>query len=169
MATFCLSRRVCDERWHNITRSIMRRGSTAAAAMKQPTWCKLPPEKFGLVATRVVSPVPENILLTRSLPAQMDADGALRHQRTASLRSSSPGGMTSSGQAGEAGESLLSQQQLVEAIRHQRLPQEEALDGLAGLQQQQQQLADQAAGAFSLRGGLIRPRASSEPLSALSV
>lgn len=64
-------RHVCDERWHNITRSILRRGARSVAApdgssMKQPTWCKLPPDKFELVAGRVASNVAENILFTRA-------------------------------------------------------------------------------------------------------
>lgn len=46
--------------------------------MKQPTWCKLPPEKFDLVAGRVGPDIPENILFTRALPLlpQQEQDDA---------------------------------------------------------------------------------------------
>lgn len=39
-------------------------GLSTPPALKQPTWCTLPPEKFALVASRVASPYPENILFT---------------------------------------------------------------------------------------------------------
>ena len=58
---------MCDERWTNITRSIMRRGAMGLStppALKQPTWCTLPPDKFSQVAGRVTPPYPENILFT---------------------------------------------------------------------------------------------------------
>ena len=60
-------RRVCDERWQNITRSIRSRGALGLMTppdIKQPTWCQLPPDKFALVAGRVSDPYPENILFT---------------------------------------------------------------------------------------------------------
>ena len=60
-------RAVCDERWHNITRSIRLRGAIPMAtqeALKQPTWCTLPPDKFEAVVARAPSKLPENILFT---------------------------------------------------------------------------------------------------------
>ena len=60
-------RAVCDERWHNITRSIRLRGAIPMAtqeALKQPTWCTLPPDKFEVVVARAPSKLPENILFT---------------------------------------------------------------------------------------------------------
>ncbi len=48
------NRFVCDERWYNITKSIRLRGAIGLAAqeaLKQPTWCRLHPETFPLLAT----------------------------------------------------------------------------------------------------------------------
>ena len=63
-------RHVCDARWHDITRSIFMRGASLTLPgqppMKQPTWCRLQPDKFGAVAARVRSPHPENVLLVHS-------------------------------------------------------------------------------------------------------
>lgn len=59
---------MCDERWHNITRGIRLRGSMSAAAqaaLRQPTWCKLPPDKFSALVARADAGVPENVLLVR--------------------------------------------------------------------------------------------------------
>ena len=60
-------RHVCDQRWHDITRGIFMRGTAVALPgqppIKQPTWCRLQPDKFGAVAARVRSPHPENVLL----------------------------------------------------------------------------------------------------------
>lgn len=39
-------------------------GLSTPTAIPQPTWCTLFPEKFDLVASRVRSPYPENILFT---------------------------------------------------------------------------------------------------------
>ena len=58
---------MCDERWHNITRSIRLRGAIPMAtqeALKQPTWCTLPPDKFEVVVERAPPKLPENILFT---------------------------------------------------------------------------------------------------------
>ena len=58
---------MCDERWHNITRSIRLRGAIPMAtqeALKQPTWCTLPPDKFEGVVERAPPKLPENILFT---------------------------------------------------------------------------------------------------------
>ena len=62
------SGRVCDERWANITRGIRLRGSmspAAQAALRQPTWCKLPPDKFSALVSHADAGVPENVLLVR--------------------------------------------------------------------------------------------------------
>lgn len=56
---------MCDERWHNITRSIRLRGAMALAAqeaLRQPTWCTLPPDKFAPLVERASRAYPENIL-----------------------------------------------------------------------------------------------------------
>ena len=60
-------RHVCDERWYNITRSIRLRGAIPMAtqeALKQPTWCTLPPDKFEVVVERAPPRLPENVLFT---------------------------------------------------------------------------------------------------------
>jgi hypothetical protein len=60
-----MRRHVCDERWHNITRSIRLRGAMALAAqeaLRQPTWCTLPPDKFAPLVERASRAFPENIL-----------------------------------------------------------------------------------------------------------
>ncbi len=60
-----MCRHVCDERWHNITRSIRLRGAMALAAqeaLRQPTWCTLPPDKFAPLVERASRAYPENIL-----------------------------------------------------------------------------------------------------------
>ena len=75
------SGRVCDERWANITRGIRLRGSmslAAQAALRQPTWCKLPPDKFPALVSRANAAVPENVLLVRrgAAPPPAAAAGA---------------------------------------------------------------------------------------------
>lgn len=60
-------RYVCDERWYNITRSIRLKGAMGMAAqeaLKQPTWCRLPPESFETLLQRASPKFPENILFT---------------------------------------------------------------------------------------------------------
>ncbi|CAL8471301.1 g10843 [Coccomyxa elongata] len=62
---------VCDERWHNITRSIRLRGAMALAAqeaLRQPTWCTLPPDKFAPLVERASRTYPENILFVYKAP-----------------------------------------------------------------------------------------------------
>ena len=65
---------MCDERWHNITRSIRLRGAIPMAtqeALKQPTWCTLPPDKFAVVVECAPPKLPENILFTyKVLPSR---------------------------------------------------------------------------------------------------
>lgn len=73
------SGRVCDERWANITRGIRLRGSmspAAQAALRQPTWCKLPPDKFSALVSRSDAGVPENVLLVRRAGAPPPAAAA---------------------------------------------------------------------------------------------
>ncbi len=70
--------RVCDECWHNITRGIRLRGSMSAAAqsaLRQPTWCKLPPDKFSALVARAPPVTPENILLVHRPAAPPAAAG----------------------------------------------------------------------------------------------
>lgn len=46
---------VCDERWYAVTYGVRRRGGVTPedlAALKQPTWCRLLPEHFGLLLER---------------------------------------------------------------------------------------------------------------------
>ena len=55
---------------------MLRGGSVALpgqAPMKQPTWCRLPPDKFGAVARRIHGPLPENILLIHRPPSEPPA------------------------------------------------------------------------------------------------
>lgn len=37
-------------------------------ALKQPTWCTLPPDKFEVVVERAPPKLPENILFTYKVP-----------------------------------------------------------------------------------------------------
>ena len=72
-----LCRQACDDRWHEITRNILLRGGLVAlpgqAPMKQPTWCRLPPDKFGAVTRRIHASHPENILLIYRPPSEAPA------------------------------------------------------------------------------------------------
>ena len=46
---------VCDERWYSVTYGVRRRGGMKPedlSALKQPTWCRLLPEQFGLLLER---------------------------------------------------------------------------------------------------------------------
>ena len=73
------------------------------AARKQPTWCTLPQDKFALVAGRVASPVPENILFTFRgfLPSD---DGSFNESSSgqSATASSSPDGYESSAGGAES-------------------------------------------------------------------
>jgi hypothetical protein len=76
----CARRHVCDERWHNITRSIRLRGAMALAAqeaLRQPTWCTLPADKFSVLAERASHAAPENILFVYKAraPAPLASEG----------------------------------------------------------------------------------------------
>ena len=58
---------VCDERWQNITDSILARshylwGAKDATGVQQSTWCKLNPNNFEVVAQQAHGVLPENIL-----------------------------------------------------------------------------------------------------------
>lgn len=69
-----MCRHVCDERWHNITRSIRLRGAMALAAqeaLRQPTWCTLPPDKFAPLVERASRAYPENILFVYKVCARV--------------------------------------------------------------------------------------------------
>ena len=76
---------MCDERWHNITRSIRLRGAIPMAtqeALKQPTWCTLPPDKFEIMVERAPPKLPENILFTyKVLPSHPNAHRSHRRQK----------------------------------------------------------------------------------------
>ena len=58
-------RHVCDERWHNVTRSVKEAalGLPPPATLKQPTWCRLQPLRFANVVQRVPAGSAENVLL----------------------------------------------------------------------------------------------------------
>ncbi|GAB4818501.1 hypothetical protein N2152v2_005547 [Parachlorella kessleri] len=56
---------VCDERWYSVTYGVRRRGGMKPedlSALKQPTWCRLLPEQFGLLLERASSTYPETLL-----------------------------------------------------------------------------------------------------------
>ena len=86
-------RYVCDERWYNITRSIRLKGAMGLAAqeaLKQPTWCRLPPESFATLVQRASPKFPENILFTYTSETPLIAvsERGLKHSN-ATLSSSS--------------------------------------------------------------------------------
>lgn len=57
--------RMCDARWHNATQRLHLQGSfssVARAALLQPTWCKLRPEQFHILADTTDAAVPENVM-----------------------------------------------------------------------------------------------------------
>ena len=68
---------MCDERWANVTRSIRLRGAMALAAqeaLRQPTWCTLPPDKHAALLARKAPPAaaaaaPENVLFVYKVRA----------------------------------------------------------------------------------------------------
>lgn len=62
-----ISGSVCDERWQNITNSILARshylwGTEEAAGLQQSTWCKLNPNNFDVLVQRAHEVLPETIL-----------------------------------------------------------------------------------------------------------
>ncbi|PSC76567.1 glycosyltransferase family 32 [Micractinium conductrix] len=73
---------VCDQRWYSITYGIRRRGGITPedlAALQQPTWCRLQPQHFSLLADRGAGGSgganPETLLLVHHGSDGEEADG----------------------------------------------------------------------------------------------
>lgn len=64
---------ICDERWYSVTYGVRRRGGInpeEVTALKQPTWCRLQLDIFGLLLERASSTYPETLLFINKAAGQ---------------------------------------------------------------------------------------------------
>lgn len=96
---------VCDDRWGNITSALRGHGTftaAAQAALQQPTWCKLRPDQFQMLAD-YGHEIPENIIMVhQSVTLGLSPTSLPQNGKQATTSSETPRNGTRSSEVGVA-------------------------------------------------------------------